>query len=260
MCVKRHRRIVMSDEIREITEMLREHIPQAVPKVHRALLKMAFQGVEPTLETKIGPKTNRIWVFGPYPNGGREILQKVAKKVAKFGYSALTGFGFYSEGKPEKFYPLSAVLPPPVLSVIKIIPSYTYLHELPLLGAMAVFYQNQERAQVHELIGCYDYRIPSFGFIIHPKIRQSNNSAYLADHGTWVECSAYDKSLCGHLIFPERFCPFFDSVRMPWTSLQLFLEKNNRMVAVTELKHIDKPLESFLRLSGQLIGMTPPSL
>jgi hypothetical protein len=171
--------------------------------------------------------------------------------VAAYGYGAMTGFGYYQAGKPGTFHDLQKILPEPVKRLIRIIPAYTYLHELPRLSSKAVFYQNEERGQAHELLGCFEHKIPSLGFIVSPRIKGKNNSTYLANNGRWTECVAYDKSFCSHEMSPDRFCPFYDQVQIPWTSLELFLTKENMLVAVNDLDDIDYPLEQFLARLGE---------
>jgi hypothetical protein len=231
----------------DVTQTLRGILPWAVDRVHKALLETAFGMLEPILAENVGPKETRVLVFGPYAKEGQGILRVVAQKVASLGYGALTGFGYCSAEEPQKFRALDEILPKTVLELREIIPSYTYLHEFPRLGSKAVFYQNQERAQVHELIGCCEYEIPALGFIVHNRIAGRTNSTYLAYAGRMSQCVAYDKSFCGHEKFPGRFCPFFDSIPMPWATLQLFLTKANSIIAVKALADLDVPLRGFLQ-------------
>jgi hypothetical protein len=55
------------------------------------------------------------------------------------------------------------------------------------------------------------------------------------------------KTLCPHRSSSEdRFCPFYDSINMPWFSLQLFLTKENTLVATNDVDDLGDVIKGFL--------------
>lgn len=235
------------DEVQSLVDRLRDRLPALLPQAYKALLDIAIEFMEVLIAKKVGPRERRVWCFGPYPSGGRERIEQLAKKVSQLGYAPMTGFGFYTPNAPNQLHPISEMMPPIVMQLKQAIPGHVFFHEIPRLAGKAILDMTIERGQNDELRGCFDNKIPALGFVVHRTIRKSTNCSFLANYGSYVECKAFMKALCPHNITPERFCPFYHSVGMTWFSLQLFLTKENTLIATKDLDSLDAVLPQFLR-------------
>lgn len=214
------------------------------------MLKIVVGFHEHLARTKIGPIENRHGVFGPYPEGGREVIQWVAKKLSSLGAVALTGDGYYLPNDPDTLHPLAEVSPPIIREMFKDprIPEYKYFYIFPQLVSKAAFYMNDERGQTHELMGCHEALIPFIGFIIHKNITIGDQDCgYLRRRNGYVECVVPETALCSGRMPRRPFCPFYDSVNISWLVKQLFLEKRggtrqNRLIAVQSIENLEPML------------------
>jgi len=241
----------MSDEVKDVIRHLRESVPSILPKVYLILISLALEVMNPLLDAKMGPREKRVFVGGYFLKEGRENVNKVARKVSSLGYSVLTDFGFYRAGEPEVLHSISQVTPPAVVKLKEAIPSHILYHELPQVADKAVLEMTIEKGQNDELRGCYNYRIPLLGFVIHDKIKKRMNCMFLKSWPRHVECRAFDRELCTRNRASDKFCPFYDSVKMSWASLQLFLTGDNTIVAVKSLDDLDMALEQFLKYGAK---------
>jgi len=243
----------MPDELGVYLEGLRDASPEVLLLVYKKLLDDAFKEMEDNLSNRAGDRKRRVFCFGPYPNGGWQRIDAVAKKVSEFGYSALTGFGYYRANQPDQIRPLDEILSPIVMDFSKIIPGHTFFHEIVKIAGKATFDMTVGRGQSDELRGCYDYRIPSLGFITRETIERRPdetikprpNCVWLSNYGSYWGCEAWAKSLCEGNRDSNIVCPFY-AHKMPWFSLQLFLTKENYLIAARNLDDVNEPLKQFL--------------
>jgi len=204
----------------------------------------------------IGPRSNRIGVFGPYPSGGREILDQIAKMVSSLGFSAIAGFGYYLPNDPDDIHKLEGISPKSIRAIFRAkmsslggdtIPEYLFYKVIPRLVWKAIFFMNESRGQIPELFGCAEERIPSMGFIMADEIsRAEANCPYLFLNSTYAECTVPDKILCAGDAINQPFCPFYHSVNIPWLFKEIFLREGNRLIATTELENLRPLLQEWL--------------
>jgi len=200
------------------------------------------------LNIRIGPRETRIGVFGPYPKGGKKVIQSVAQVVSKLGYNAFTGNGVYRKNNPNDLIEINDILPAHVQKVRKRIPDRILFHEFPRLVSKAIFFENDERGQYEELRGCMEYEVPALGFIRHRKILSSKKCNFLLDRRIFSECGAPEPALCPHESNKSKFCPFYDSIDIPWFSKEILLakENKNRLVAIRRIPSFLKVIKEFL--------------
>jgi hypothetical protein len=240
-----------SDEhFREVIDKLRDRLPSLLPKAYSALIELGFEIIEKGRRI-IGPRRKRVFCFGPYPEGGRGRINHIAQKVSKLGYTALTGFGFYRANDSDTLHPLTEMMPPIVMKLKESIPGHIFFHELPRLASKATVDMTIERGQNDELRGCYDHKIPCLGYVIRETIWKRNHCMFLTKLDGYVECKSFDKSLCMHNNGKRCFCPFTEPTSISWFSLQLFLTRDNTLVAAKELGDLDPALERFLKFGAE---------
>ena len=196
-------------------------------------------------DKNFGPKEKRIGVFGPYPNGGREIIDKVAKMVCSCNFIAITADGFYLPEDCGVLQNINEIINLPVRGIQELLPGHIFFRHFPRIVDKAIFFENDERGQVTELYGCHDYNIPCLGFIIHEKLRNKTNCLFLRRKRDYSICDATSEQLCYHN-FQNIFCPFYDSINIPWFSKQLFFENENQLIAVKKLENLRPAIEEFI--------------
>jgi hypothetical protein len=153
-------------ETQRLIDKLRDTLPTLLPTVYRAMLDVALQFMDHLLKLKVGPKEKRVWCFGPYREGGRERIEKIARKVAEFGYAPITGFGFMRANEPYKIHPLTDIMPSSVQELQKAIPGHIFFYEIPRLASKAIIDMTIQRGQHDELRGCFDHKIPALGYVV----------------------------------------------------------------------------------------------
>jgi hypothetical protein len=199
------------------------------------------------LDKSLGPKSTRIGVFGPYPKGGSQIILSVAKIVSELGYNAVTGLGTFAKNNPNNLVGLMDAVPNHAKKIRSAIPDRVVFHELPRLVSKAVIFENDERGQYEELSGCFEHKTPSLGFIRHRIISKSGNCEFLVDKGPFAECYVSEPTLCARQS-KNGFCPFCDSVDIPWFTKEMLLAKDhgNRLIAVKSIGTLRTVIKGFL--------------
>jgi hypothetical protein len=203
------------------------------------------------LNLHIGVKSTRIGVFGPYPDEGTDVVLKVAQMVAEQGFNAITGLGTYTRDNPNELVGLLDNLPTHLRKARKVIPDRVLFHELAQLVSKAIFFENDERGQYEELTGCCEYKVSSLAFIRHRKIFSRSHCEFLEDKESYTECSVSEPTLCPHMS-KNHFCPFYDSINLPWFSKEILLsrEHGNRLVAIRSLPALKKIIREFVGVSS----------
>jgi len=227
-------------------QSLRNLIPPSVGLFWKTIIEPVILVMEALARIKMGTKENRIGVFGPYLGGDREMIMRVAKMVSELNFAAVTGEGFFLPREPKVFHSIRELIPPYAQKARRAIPSHVFFHEFPRLVSKGIFFENDERGQFVELQGCSEYEIPVLGFIIHRTISGSKNCNFLTVKNTYSECEVTDKEFCLHQTRPEFFCPFYDSINIPWFSKELFMTKENRLIALKRIIALRKILKEFL--------------
>lgn len=235
--------------------------PSEMERILRKVLEPNILGIvydhfiEPSIgwvcslaDQKIGPRETRIGVFGPYPEGGEKIINEIAKIVSKHGSAAITGKGFYIANEPGRFHVIDEIMPQMIGKIKLLVGDRRFFYHFPRLVNKAIFNMHIERTQVVELQGCYDFKIPMMGFIRHEDIghQKKNKCNFLTVKNSYSECIVPSRDLCIHEVIPRLFCPFYDSVDIPWSSKQLFLTEENRLVAIEKMSAIETILKEFI--------------
>lgn len=232
-------------EEREALKLLRRTIPIGYDRISSVLMDTSLSVMNLLADKKCGPKERRIGVFGPYPNGGREIIDSTAKMVCELGFIAITADGFYLPNQCDIFHNIDEIMPSPIHKVKSMLPGRIFFHHFPRLVEKAIFYENDERGQVAELYGCHAFYIPCLGFIIHDKFWNENNCIFLSFKDVYSICETVSEELCYHDLL-RPFCPFYESINIPWFSKELFLTDENQLVATKNLEDLKPALEEFV--------------
>jgi len=193
----------------------------------------------------ISPRKNRIGVFGPYINNGPEIIQDIMKFLSSKGFCAITG-EYYLRPKTQNFKKVNELCPD-FLRTLKdeTVPPHKWLHELPRLVSKSIVYLTNLRGQGNEIEGCGDYDIPMLGFILTDEItRERNVCHYLMVEERYSRCTCPSPEFCDRIVKP--FCPFYDSVHIPWSIKRLFLSSNNMLIAVKSLEDLKPLIDKFV--------------
>ncbi len=200
------------------------------------------------LSSTVGPIDRRVGVFGPYPREGTDVILTVAQLVSELGYNAITGLGTYRQNDPTNLLSFMDFFPSHTRKIKSVIPDRILFHELPRLTSKAIFYENDERGQFVELSACSEYKIPALGFIRDEQISKKTRCNFLLDNDVFSECAVKDTALCLH-DSDSPFCPFYDSVDIPWFSKEILISKENgnRLVAVKRISTLRKIVEDFLK-------------
>lgn len=217
------------------------------------MLGNMFANFEGYIESKLGPISDRVFSFGPYSDGGLTVIDNTARMISRLGLCGMTLTHYYEPNKPDVPLKMSSALPKELEAPIQqTVPMYVYLQNIPRLANRAVFYENDERGQALELVGCARFQIPRLGYILANKLTAPpesalKNSDFLhLDAEGYAECKARTRALCDH-INSGSFCPFYDSVSVPWASLELFLNENSTIVGVPNQESLLEPLTRFLK-------------
>jgi len=231
-------------------DSLRGFIGQSLDIFYQKIAELGLVAMESAARKKIGPIESRIGVFGPYAGEGKVVLDKVAREISQLGYASLMGDGFYLPKHSDEFHKIEEIIPPAVKTTIQtiIMHSSVFYRLFPRLTSKAVFNLSELRSQILELEGCLESGIPSLGFIVHENIdSKGKNCPYLfaaTDHSI---CKVPNKLLCPyHYKGLKIFCPFFDSVNIPWLVKQVLFSDANHMVAIRNLSNLTGMLEEFL--------------
>lgn len=85
------------------------------------------------------------------------------------------------------------------------------------------------------------------GFIISKDVHSIPKKAcnYLTVQKTYVECVCPSKEFCFHEVL-DVFCPFYETVNVPWDIKQLFLTRRNPLLAIARLSDLEQILKNFL--------------
>jgi len=236
------------DTVEKIKEIVG---PNFVEQSYDLMLGSLFANFEGYINSKLGPRADRVFSFGPNSGDGPIVVDKTARMISRLGLCGMTIDHYYEPNKPDAPISMSRALPKEIDSLPQTVPTYVYLQNLPRLVNRAVFYENDERGQALELVGCARFKIPRLGYILAKQLSQPpesalKNSDFLhLDETGFVECKARTKALCDH-ISSGRFCPFYDSISVPWPSLELFLNEDSTIVGVPEHENLQGPLSRFL--------------
>lgn len=235
----------VSQEEREALKLLRRTIPIGYDQIGSRFMEISIAVMNLMADKKFGPKTRRIGVFGPYPDGGKEIIESVAKIVCESGLVAVTADGIFSPNQGIVFHNINEIMPIPVRKVRSLLPGRIFFYHFPRLVEKAIFFENDERGQVAELYGCHAFNIPCLGFIIHEKLWNDNNCVFLEFKDVYSICEAINEELCYHEVL-GLFCPFYDSINIPWFSKELFLTEENQLVATKNLEDLKIAINEFI--------------
>ncbi len=236
------------DTVERIKEIV---APNFVQQSYDMMVGSLFSSFEAYITGKLGPRINRVFSFGPNAGDGPSLIDKTARMISRLGLFGLTIDHYYEPGKPDDPIDMSRALPKEIESLPQSIPTYVYLQNIPRLASRAVFCENDERGQAQELVGCARFGIPRLGYVLTKNLSQPPESAlknseflHVAEAGS-VECKAWTKALCDH-VSSGRFCPFYDSISVPWASLELFLSEDSTVVGVPDHENLVHPLSRFL--------------
>ena len=235
----------ISQEERKSLNLLRRMIPAGYKHLSKRFMDMSIGIMNLLADKKCGPKERRIGVFGPYPNGGRKIIDNVAKILCEFGFVSITADGFYLPNNCDVFYNINEIMNNPVHMIKNLLPGHIFFYHFPRLVEKAIFFENDERGQVIELNGCHDHNIPCLGFILHKKFFNHNNCIFLKLKNGYSLCDATSKQLCYHKGLP-MFCPFYDSINIPWFTKQIFFTDENHLVATENLEDLKPAIKEFI--------------
>jgi len=217
-------------------------LPELVSKVH----DLTYKAIETKANQKIGPRSRRIGVFGSYEN--KHILNEIAKHISTLNYVSVTGMGYYLPRKANRFHRIDEVFPPAADLLLKSLPLYYYRKILTRIVSKAIFFLNMPYGQLEELSASAEYEMPVMGLIMHGQITKSEQDCpYLHVEGSTAKCVVPHDSLCP-ASFPVRpFCPFVDSIPLPYMTLKILHETNNHLVAAKDRQGVRLVINSFLR-------------
>jgi len=211
-----------------------------------SLFDLIIMALHPIFERAISPRSARIGVFGPYIENGHDVIRNIMKHLASRGFCGVTGIYYLrpSDDEPRR---ISGIMPPVVRDLInKLVPTHRWLHEFPRLVAKSVVYLTHLRGQGNEVEGCSDFGIPMLGFILTDEIKRERNVCnYLIDRENYTECICPDAELCNRVV--EAFCPFYDSVHVPWSIKKLFLN-SDRLIAAKNIDDLKPVIDEFIGL------------
>ena len=237
----------------DIVEKIKDLLgPSLLDQAYDLMFGNLIDSFEPFIANRLGPKSGRIFSFGPNSMDGPNVIDKTARMISRLGLFGLTIDHYYEPNRPDSPLPIGNALPKEILSLQTNFPSYVYLRNMPRIASRGIFYENDERGQAIELLGCAKFGIPRLGYIVHQKLNEPEssslkNSDFLhLDSSGFTECKAWTKSLCDH-INSGYFCPFYDSISIPWNSLELFLNEDCTIVAVPDHESLQEPLRRFIQ-------------
>lgn len=246
----------MANPMLPLVEMLREVNKEMKSETLRLLiLPVMTESIKTNIEKKWGERIPKVGIFGPYPDGGEQILHIVAQKAAKRGYMAIMGSGFYLPSDPTRFHEITELLPPVLGSFLALPPLefYLYRYILPSLIDKATNNLYPYRTNAYELEGCVERGKPVLGHIINSDMASLTNycpqlSVDLSSPGIGMECSAKDPNKCQGQAPNRPKCPFIDIVNVPWVAKQWFmLESQWILVGLGNIDKIDVYLDRFLK-------------
>jgi len=245
-------------------EKIRDVLPESYERFWDTVMNLTTFGVDLQMEKTIGPKKNRIGVFGPYTSEGRSALDVIGKIVCKNNYVAITGYGAYVPGKCNECLPSKEYLPPIIDDiVVKFkIPDYVRFHHFPRLVSKAVNLLQSVRTQGNEAEGCFRFGIPMLGIIVDPRVGNDEKGLcnYIVNYTAYEECMCPEKELCLYRDLKPK-CPFYDFVDVPWAIKQLFMTKLNRLVALSEMPKLYVVVTEYLtsKMTKPLVWERPTS-
>jgi len=230
-------------------ERIRDVLPESYERFWDTVMSLTTFAVDLQMEKAIGPKKNRVGVFGPYTPEGRGMLDVIGKVVCKNNYVAVTGYGAYIPNKCNECVPSKEYFPPVVDDVVMKfkIPDYVRFQHFPRLVSKAVNVLESVRTQGNEAEGCFRFGIPMLGIIIDSRVGKSDKGLcnYIMDYTAYEECMCPEKELCLYRDLKPK-CPFYDFVNVPWAIKQLFMTKLNRLVALDESSKLDVVVTEYM--------------
>ncbi len=228
-------------------DSLKSLIEPSLNDFQKAVRLALVDSMSVLLDKHIGPKNSRIGVFGPNHMNGMDVTLRVAQMVSKLGYNAITEAGTLKKNCPDQFIDLKKFLPANVKKISAVIPDQALFLEMTRLLRKAVFFENEERGQYCLLRACSKSKISTMGFIVHSQISNNDKCAFLIDRRSFAECGVAEPSLCPRL-YTNGFCPFYDSVYIPWFSKEILLSKSsgNRLIAVRDESILEQMVTEFV--------------
>jgi hypothetical protein len=226
---------------------LKSLIDPSIDNFRKAVCLALIVRIRVILDKEIGPKNSRIGVFGPNPHEDGNVTPRVAKIISEIGYNAITEVGIFRKNSPEQAVNIKDYLPNNFKKISNVVPDQILSYELTHLVHKAVVFENEERGQYYLLKGCFKSKTPTLGLILHNKISNDNQCAFLIDKATFTECGVTEPSMCPRL-FKNGFCPFYDSIYVPWFNKEILLSKKsrNRLIAAKDVPDLKKTLQEFL--------------
>lgn len=196
----------------------------------------------------MGPKRQRIGVFGPYGPDGDKVIDDVAQMVASKGFAAITGRGYYKPNHLNNIDNIDHIVPKLMKRLYEKFFSITTLwHNLPRITARSIVNMTVFRTNLIEWEGCVDNKIPVLGFVIRDQIYRNDpleNCDYLDFKGSYSQCASPNTAFCRF----QRFCPFLsEPVRLPDIVRRVQMDTiGNRLIAVARVEDLEIPLSEFL--------------
>jgi len=239
-----------------ITEILQKMNRDLInPTTKMLFLPMVSSYAVDFISKKFG-EVQKIGVFGPFPNGGEQILHIIAQKIAGRGFMAIMGNGFYLPESPTIFHPITEMLPQAIINLmpLPIMEFYIYRYLLPSVIHKATMNLYPVRTTAYELEGCLEEKKPVLGYVINSLVvRRNDDCPFLQIESSnsliGKECIPIVKSCPKQAPNPPH-CSFSDIVDIPFVQKQWFwFMPDWRMIAMNEIDRIDFYLDSFLPVS-----------
>jgi len=237
-----------NEDNEELNEDDRARVGRSVSVGFDFLFDLAILALKPTFSKRVAPTDLRIGVFGPYVERGPEVIESIMKYLSSKGLGAVTG-KYYVRPNDLRLRLVRRLYPRAIRYLASdLVPTHKWLHEFPRLVSKSIVYLTMMRAQGNEIEGCSDYRIPMLGFILSDEIsRERNVCNYLVEKDTYAECVCPDWKLCDRVVKP--FCPFYESVHVPWSIKKLFLD-SDRLIAARNLEDLKPVIDEFVGASN----------
>lgn len=130
----------ISEEERESLKILRQTIPVGYLNLSRTLMDFGVGFMNLLADKNCGRKEKRIGVFGSYPNGGRKIIDDVAKMVCDLGFIAITADGFYLPDQCDVLHNINEIMNLPVRKIKDLLPGHMFFRHFPRIVNKAIFF------------------------------------------------------------------------------------------------------------------------
>lgn len=214
-------------------------------EIYRKTLDFLIDSTDQTLHGVIGPRSSRIGCFGSYENGYLDIIKRIMLYTTERDFSAITGRCCVKPGT-DVFIPMDEIYSDASQSLIEDMREADFYKDFVRLVSKSIICLNIPGAQFHEANGCDFYDIPALGFIKHDKISDENSCMYLITESCFSECIVPNKMHCYLQYDKDKFCPFYDSVRITSSVREFFMREGYRLIAVTQLCDLFPLIDEFL--------------